>query len=184
MGVNSVVAAGAFAALGVLLPVSGCGERAAVGGSGPVLAGASSIAPFAPASVRIHPLTHIDISGPAPVIVLHFELRDRYGDTVKALGLLQVELFRQEGGLSPGIESQQRSWDVRGMLEADENAGRFDIATRTYRVPLSGPDWLTAWESGGAEGGQGEFLRLRLVYETTAADGGTLYLDDEFLLAR
>ncbi len=167
------------------LVVVGCGQERPQAGSGPVLAGGSSIAPFAPASVRVHPLTHIDTSGPAPIIVLHFEARDRYGDTVKALGLLQVELLRQEGGLSPGIESLQRSWELRGMLEADENAARFDIATRTYRVPLSGPDWLKSWrESDGGEDAGGEFLRLRLVYETTAADGGRLYLDDEYLLGR
>src|SRR6187399_1229649 len=55
--------------------------------------------PFAPATLRIHPLTHIDTGErsqhpqtQACEVVLHFELLDRFGDSVKGLGSLSVEL--------------------------------------------------------------------------------------------
>ncbi len=37
---------------------------------------------FAPSRVRIHPLTHVDASGSRGMLVLHYELRDRFGDSV------------------------------------------------------------------------------------------------------
>src|SRR4051812_29835024 len=60
--------------------------------------------PFAPASLRVHPLTHVDLvegekgSAPTSEVVLHFELLDRYGDAVKGLGIVNVELYRPGPG--------------------------------------------------------------------------------------
>src|SRR5689334_10894995 len=98
--------------------------------------------PFAPTTLRVHPLTHVEAAGELPgggkpdasELVLHFELLDRYGDSVKGLGSLKVQLYRPGEGMSPGMETQELTWDVPGMDNAEQNTRRFDTATRTYRV--------------------------------------------------
>jgi hypothetical protein len=138
--------------------------------------------PFAPTALRIHPLTHVESgwerAGAAPErsqLILHLELLDRYGDSVKGLGVLKVELFRPAATAGPGMESQDLSWDVPGMELPEANTRRFDMATRTYRVPLVAPTWLAEVSS------KGERLRVRVTMRTPGQDGERV-LEDEYLI--
>ena len=107
--------------------------------------------PFAPAALRVHPLTHVDdglpeAKGSAPKpseLVLHFELLDRFGDSVKGLGTLSVELYKPGAGMTPGIETQELTWDVPGMDDAEQNTRRFDGRFHPH-LPraLSVPHWV------------------------------------------
>jgi hypothetical protein len=138
--------------------------------------------PFAPTALRIHPLTHIESgwekAGEAPErsqLILHFELLDRYGDSVKGLGALRVELYRPAAAAGPGMESQDLSWDVAGMELPEANTRRFDMATRTYRVPLVAPTWLAEAAN------KGERVRVRVIMRTPGAEGERI-LEDEYLI--
>ncbi|MBI1190677.1 MAG: hypothetical protein GC200_08380 [Tepidisphaera sp.] len=173
---------GVAAGLGALLS-GGCTVGDATEASAPI-AGAPA---FAPATLRIHPLTHIE-KGPQAglaagqcTVVLHLELKDRFGDSVKGLGTLRVELFKPGAGVSPGIESQALSWDVNDLAEAEGNSRRFDQSTRTYRIPLVAPAWVAEWGKKDASGASQGYLKLRAVLTTT--EGPERYLEDEFVLA-
>lgn len=142
---------------------------------------------FAPATMRIHPLTHIEKgpqTGPAAgqaTVVLHVELKDRFGDSVKGLGSLRLELFKPGAGVSPGIESQALTWDVNDLGEPEGNSRRFDQSTRTYRIPLVAPAWVAEWGGKDASGATQGWLKLRAVF--TTSEGPVRYLEDEFVLA-
>lgn len=99
---------------------------------------------FSAVSVRVHPLTHIDpqagTNGNQVLLLLHFELRDRFAEQVRDLGVLRVEFT------APG--QQPISWDVPEMLDAGENVKRYDSSTRTYRLGLTLPPALHAARGG------------------------------------
>jgi len=144
----------------------------------PVQDGLIASYPFAPVSLRVHPLTHIDPGwereGVAPEnaqLVLHFELLDRYGDSVKGLGTVHVELYRP-GAATVGTETQELAWDVEGMNTPEANTRRFDNATRTYRVPLVAPTWISDTAQRG-------YIRVRVTMRTAGPDG-ELVLQDEY----
>ncbi len=149
---------------------------------------AESTAAFAPAALRIHPLTHIDAAKSTPdkpaadksFIILHFELKDRFGDAVKALGQLDVELTKPGVGIAPGMETRELSWTVKELSNPEQNVDRFDPPTRTYRIVLSGPKWIADWanrpESAKREGPA--WLKLRAVMQLEG--GGSLR--DEYVL--
>lgn len=127
--------------------------------------------PFAPKAMRIHPLTHQEI-GPAggARVVLHMELKDAWGDSVKGIGRVQAQVWR-EG------ESQDRAvrWDV-DLRSLEENARFYDPATRTYRIVLGGlPGWLDEAVRAGRGGGG----RLRVLFLGTEVDGTAIVLRDE-----
>src|SRR5262245_58685520 len=110
---------------GTLAIGAGCGSQDSVL---PPAAGSEAVAPFGPVAMRIHPLTHIDVAarnkdGSVPDrtrIVLHLELRDRSGDSVKALGNLMVELLKPGSGVFPGMETHELTWDVPELADTDE----------------------------------------------------------------
>jgi hypothetical protein len=166
--------------------LSGCGT---VTGGPPSAPG--SAAAFAAATMRIHPLTPIDAKAvkpdgtvdPAPRIVVHLEFKDRFGDTVKALGTFHAELFRPGTGSLPGMDQRVMDWTEPAFLDAAKNTGRFDPATRTYRVQLTGPEWLRAWQDGGKDGPAG-WLKLKVTYTTTDPAGEPLVLEDWFQFQR
>lgn len=140
--------------------------------------GASDVGgPFAPASMRVYPLTHLERGDDGVVrLVLHLEMRDRWGDTVKGVGRLQVQLLRG-GDLGSGAGRDERVWEV-DLRDPETNALYFDPATRTYRVQLADlPDWAAARVDGGGSG-----VRLLAVYTTPGPDGTTRYLRDEYTL--
>lgn len=129
---------------------------------------------FAPASMRVYPLTHIERSGEDGArLVLHLELRDAWGDTVKGIGSLQVQLLR--GGDLGGGGRDERMWEV-DMRDPEANALYYDPATRTYRVQLRDlPQWAQA------QSGQGG-VRVLAVLRTPAPDGSERYLRDEYVI--
>ncbi len=132
--------------------------------------------PFAPASMRVYPLTHIEASGEDEArLVLHLELRDAWGDTVKGVGRLQVQLLR--GGDMGGGGRDERMWEV-DMRDPEANALYYDPATRTYRVQLRDlPAWVA--EQSRARSGQ---VRVLAVLTTPAPDGSERYLRDEYVI--
>lgn len=135
--------------------------------------------PFSPMSIRIHPLTHIDSDAEGePLIILHVELRDRWGDPVKGAGSLLVELYRPASGPAAGLEQQELVWEV-DLSDLEQNARLYDPPTRTYRLQLTSlPHWVQPAPTEGAT----QRIRLRAVLTTTAARGEQLVLDDTYVL--
>ncbi|MBX3382743.1 MAG: hypothetical protein KF864_04440 [Phycisphaeraceae bacterium] len=177
-------AAVALAAIS-LLPLHGCAPR----GNGPqVPAPPGSVAAFAPVSLRIHPLTHVDAAAgikdataaDKTRIVLHFELKDRFGDNVKALGTLRVELLKPGSGATPGIESRELTWDVAEFADPDENFKRFDTPTRTYRVLLNAPRWVGDSLADRNHRDAPGWVKLRARFEPIGQQG--LMFIDEYVL--
>jgi hypothetical protein len=134
--------------------------------------------------MRVHPLTHVDPGEPAAQnptpsqLVLHLELLDRFGDSVKGLGTLSVQLYKPTPGISPGIETEELRWDVPGMDDPAANTRRFDVATRTYRIPLAVPRWVV--DAVSHENGRG-WLKVRAVLQVNEG-GEARYLEDEFVI--
>jgi hypothetical protein len=103
--------------------------------------------------VVIHPLTRVGVdSAGRPAIMLHLEVLDRFGQSIKALGELEVRLLAR-GGLSDDRDQvadlasgTAERWLV-DLREARDNARAFDDrVTRTYTIPLGGPPaWVVAW---------------------------------------
>lgn len=123
--------------------------------------------PFSPAEMRIHPLTHIETVGSEKRVVLHIELRDGWGDTVKGIGDLSVHL-RKSGAVALGQGGTK--WDI-DLREFEVNVSFFDSVTRTYRFVLSGlPTWFETEGKG----------RLRVLYRTGRTDGSVVSMQDDF----
>lgn len=113
--------------------------------------------------VVVHPLTRVgaDADGRS-ALLLHLEVRDRFGQSIKALGEVRVELISSGQGAG-------RAWVV-DLRDAGVNAELFDdLVTRTYVLPLGGvPEWLSAWAKG--EEGGAESARVRVRFRV--AEGG------------
>ncbi len=131
--------------------------------------------PFAPRAMRVHPLTHTEVDKQDTTrIVLHVELKDAWGDTVKGVGKIQVHL-RGDGVLDGGDRVR---WDV-DLRTLDANVSYFDSATRTYRVVLGG---LPGWLDRAVRDGDGSSGRIRVLFRTAMADGEPVVLQDEYVL--
>lgn len=137
--------------------------------------------PFSPANVRIHPLTHVEAAAKGSFVVLHLEIKDRYGDSIKWLGSAKVKLY-QPGSASTGeaIETEALAWDITETNTADGNARVFDPATRTYRVRLEAPAWVARVLERDPSADRMPWLRLRVSF--TPREGGVL--SDEFVIHR
>lgn len=88
------------------------------------------LAPFAPVSARIHPLTRWreDDSGRS-LLEARFELLDRYGLEVRSLGAATFTLSRAGG---PEVR-----WEL-DLTDPDRNAREnYDPVTRLYVAPLA-----------------------------------------------
>lgn len=153
------------------LAMGGCGLR---GLEGPMAEGPWA---FAPASMRIYPLTHAERAEDGRTrIILHVELKDRWGDSAKGLGVLQVRLFRPLPGPTPGLEEESAAWTI-DLSDADENQLRFEPATRTYRFALRD---LPAWVDAPGEGPRR--MRLRATFRTITHLGREETLRDEYVI--
>ncbi|MCC6428813.1 MAG: hypothetical protein IT435_18570 [Phycisphaerales bacterium] len=143
--------------------------------------------PFDPISMRIHPLTHIQrtedvaadsAASPKPItgprINCFVEFKDQWGDTCKALGLLQVQLYRP--ATEPGQERQDATWDA-DLTNLDKNADWFDPVTRSYRLQLEIPEWL-------GDPAKNNQVKLRLVFTPASTDGEMRPLRDEFVVTQ
>ena len=136
--------------------------------------------PFAPASLRIHPLTRVDRDNAgAAWIYCHLELRDAWGDTCKGVGALQLQLYRPVGGRASGLGTQELAWDI-DLSDLDKNASFFDPATRTYRFPLqNAPAWVLDVLDPTKRDAR---VRLRAVLTTTDPQGQPRFLQDEYTI--
>lgn len=134
---------------------------------------------FDPKTMRIYPLTHVEHPGPTegaagPTrIVCHIEFTDQWFDTVKALGRLQITLYRPGGGLNPARDVQEANWDL-DLTDLTKNAEWFDPVTRTYRVQLNLPAWVQAKP--------GTQIRLRVIFTPAGANAAEGTLHDEYSL--
>jgi hypothetical protein len=191
------------------ISLTACGPKGGAGQS--YHADAATFAPgaFDPTSIRIHPLTQIDPGagggGGADGgkggcgIAMHVELRDRFGDAVKGLGTLRVQLYKpggvggaagvgNPGTIRPGLETQELSWDVPQLADPEQNSLRYDPVTRTYKIPLVVPAWVCEWAArkndSKADGKEGDWLKLRAVLTRPGIDGRPVSMDDEFVLQR
>jgi hypothetical protein len=141
--------------------------------------GAESLGnPFAPASIRVHPLTHAERDSAGKVwIICHVELKDAWGDTTKGVGQLQVQLYRPSGSPGSGIGTQELKWDTN-LSDLKNNAALYDGPTRTYRLPLeNAPEWIM-----GEEGKEKPRVRLRAVLGTRGPAGEKRVLQDDYVM--
>lgn len=140
------------------------------------ISGTDAESPFAPVSLRVHPLTRVVVTGGKPEIIVHVELRDAWGDSAKGTGAMALRLFGPAGGLSGGANQALQRWDI-DLSNLDTNAAMFDPATRTYRVQLTGgPEWLSELQTAKS--------RPRVVLQATLTPGeGRPPLSDEYIVA-
>ena len=141
-------------------------EHSGGAGAGGVGGGADGSVDAATTGARlvVHPLTRVGTDGEGkPAIIVHLEVRDEFGQSIKALGVVRVEL------LKPGGFGVDREW-VADLRSARANAQMYDdLVTRTYMLPLGGvPEWVINWSAkpGGGSGGEsggGPTVRARLV---------------------
>ncbi|GDX98042.1 hypothetical protein LBMAG48_04460 [Phycisphaerae bacterium] len=165
------------------------------GSSGDASSGACE-GPFGPVAMRVHPLTHIDAPAAGErgetSLVLHVEVRDAYGDLVKGLGKLDVELTRSvAGGVLPGgamgtgfEQAPAVAWSATEMLDPKENSRRFEWDTRTYRLRLLAPAWVGQWlRDETLRAGAPAKLRLRVTLTGVPdASGNRRVLQDVFVV--
>jgi hypothetical protein len=91
--------------------------------------------PFAPASIRIHPISQAHSDAKGPRIVCHVECRDPLGETTKAVGSLRIEVLEPTRTVEPGMEQIAAAW-VTDLSDLDNNSKLYDPSTRTYRLSL------------------------------------------------
>ncbi|MCL4220309.1 MAG: hypothetical protein KJZ65_02955 [Phycisphaerales bacterium] len=155
------------------------------GGTGPSQAEVP-VGPFAPASLWVHPLTHLERDPEGPVYLrVHVQLRDRWSDICKGVGVVHLGLFQPTGLGGSGQENQILQWQV-DLWDLERNAAFFDPATQTYRFSLSGlPDWVEAMAPGGdrAAAGPGKF-RVQVRLTTATPEGAEAVLVGELLIER
>lgn len=168
-------------ALSILCTLAGCSWFGA--GAAPVVKPQAipQSNPFAPVSLRVHPLTRTVIAKSGkPEMVLHVDFRDAWGDSTKGVGALAIRLFGPASGFSGGANQQLQRWDI-DLGNLDVNATMFDPATRTYRMQLTGvPDWMTEFASPA----NGK-ARPRVVVQVALTPGdGRPPLQDEHVLAK
>lgn len=117
--------------------------------SGTGAPGLSGANPFAPTTLRIEPITRIEPENGGARIELHIELTDRFGDDVKAIGILRAQLLRVGADLDPAGAARVANWEI-DLSDPEVNASYYDPVTRTYRASLTGaPAWAAQPGSGG-----------------------------------
>ena len=131
---------------------------------------------FAPASLRISPLTRLEVGTDGkPELAVYFELADRWGHATKAPGVVQIQLYRL-GGVSQGLATLVGRWEA-DMVNPSQNSELFDV-TGMYRVPLAElPGWLAQRADGE---GKSNRVRLRVFLRTIGVGGATIDLRDTF----
>jgi len=133
--------------------------------------------PFRPAVMRVHPLTHTEINADGQaVMILHVELKDPWGDTVKGVGQLQVQLRKQSA--TSVVGNRGTRWDV-DLRDIEVNVSYFDSATRTYRIVIGG---LPAWLADSVVAQEAVGARVRVLFRTSKADGESVVLQDEYVM--
>ena len=123
-------------AAALLVAAPACAVRPKPAGSPKNTGAVAGTSAFEPVELRIHPLTRIRESsdGVGHSVDLYFELLDRWGHGVKALGTLTVELRAINAG-GQREPFQVRSWTV-ALSEPGVNSAAYDRVTRTYHIVL------------------------------------------------
>ncbi len=110
---------------------AGCAHSRAGGSHGAEV----SASPFRAERLVIHPLTRIVKEPDGSLrIDAHFELLDRYGESVRELG--EVE-FAARGGGATEAQQPQALWH-KDLRTGDASAAQFDRVTRMYVATLTG----------------------------------------------
>jgi len=119
--------------------LSGCVESR--GFHEPRVSVAESDCVFDAANMRLHPLTRIVRRSGAPVLDVHAEMVDAWGDTAKSLGVFRLELRRS--GLREGDLEDAVRWEI-DLRDPATNSARFDRVTQTYLLRLRDlPEWVS-----------------------------------------
>lgn len=142
--------------------------------------------PFAPSSLRIYPLTHLDRGEDNKGrIICHIELKDRWGDSSKGVGALRISMYGPGTGQPGAASVQLAKWEVN-LSDLARNTALFDPATRTYRIQLTGvPDWVAHLAAGGeAAKGLPPGVTLQATLSVVGPDGRVADLKDEFVVQR
>ncbi len=141
---------------------------------------------FAPATVRLYPLTHLqrDEDGRGRLIA-YVEVKDRWGDSIKALGSLQMQLYRP---MRDGSLVRESVWDI-DLRSEDVNVALFDPVARAYRVQLVGlPGWVEPMidraeaRVRGTESSGLDRLVVRAVFTTVGREGEAILLRDDLIV--
>jgi hypothetical protein len=105
--------------------------------------GAPAQSVFAPVAMRAHPLTRVIRENGRPVrIEAHAEFFDRWGHTVKAVGILRFELEGAAVGRTPDparTASEPLRWDPVDLRTPAASSRAYDPATGTYWARLDLP---------------------------------------------
>ncbi len=183
---STMLRAVSVSALGLLLSaLISCGSPPRMGGdvSTEVPIGTW---PFAPSSLRVYPLTHLergeDNKGR---VICHIELKDRWGDSSKGVGALRIAMYGPGTGQPGGASVQLAKWEVN-LSDLARNTALFDPATRTYRIQLTGvPEWVARLAAGGeAAKGLASGVTLQATLSVVGPDGRVADLKDEFVVQR
>jgi hypothetical protein len=181
------------AALGSVLAVGGCRLDPRIR---PVIRGdvdpTGRAWPFAPASVRIYPLTRLDRDASGqPVVIVYMETVDRWGDFTKALGTLELRVYAGDRALESWPETLELSWPGIALSDLEENAAWYDPASKMYRFTLGGlarSPRITDAANELLDRSQGAttIRRLRVVAALTTAgpDGREILLQDSYVIER
>jgi hypothetical protein len=142
---------------------------------------------FGPESLRIYPLTRLDKAADGkPIVVCHIELKDRWGDTTKGVGRLEIRLLRPAAPAG-GTEASDQTWEL-DLSNWELNASLYDKATRTYRIQLGEiPAWLAEQAPGGKLGAASDgtpVCRLSASYIPRGGADAPERLRDEFVVRR
>lgn len=169
-------------ALAALVGLGGCvssGERDRETPIRPSSGEWANPGPFEARRIRIYPLTQFDVGGDGePQLVVFFEVQDAWGDSVKAVGDLLVQVWPSQS--SGGVSADIRSWPLP-LWDGDVNASYFDPTSRMYRVPLTGlPEWIFLNEGANRDAR----VILDVTLTTPAAVGGERALNDSITLGR
>lgn len=142
--------------------------------------------PFAPSSLRVYPLTHLERGDDNKGrIICHIELKDRWGDSSKGVGALRIALYGPGTGQPGAASIQLAKWEVN-LSDLTRNTALFDPATRTYRIQLTGvPEWVARLAIGGeAAKGLAPGVTLQATLSVVGSDGRVADLKDEFVVQR
>ena len=111
--------------------------------------------PFAPVSIRVHPLTHLDRDEEGQLLLIcHIALLDSWSESVRGLGELHVSFF----GPGSSMPEQNAQWTF-DLNEIAVNQLLYDPATRTYRLQLGNlPPWVSELGTATDRAGRGTIM--------------------------
>jgi len=89
----------------------------------------------APVKLRIYPSTRIIHEDDQLILEARIEPLDEMDDSIKAVGWVRVELFRQDQAGNPAIGHRLYNWEI-SLLSLAEQQQYYDPITRSYSFRL------------------------------------------------